>query len=306
MARRGGGRRVQRAGAGRSPVLAPGGGAPRVREVPAAGGHHVQPGLHRVGAAREHHDHPPAGQAVRVPVRPAPPQGRGGAQRGHRRGDPRRPRRGRQPRPRPDHALLPGTDPGDAAEVPDLPAPRPKYELWVYSPRFEAVHLRFGDVARGGLRWSDRREDFRTEILGLAKAQEVKNAVIVPSGAKGGFVCKQLPADRQAQAAEVLACYRMFISAMLDVTDNLVDSAVVPPQDVVRRDGDDPYLVVAADKGTATFSDEANAIAASRGFWLGDAFASGGSQGYDHKKMGITARGAWESVKFHFQTIGID
>jgi glutamate dehydrogenase len=194
----------------------------------------------------------------------------------------------------------------DAAEVPDLPAPRPKYEMWVYSPRFEAVHLRFGDVARGGLRWSDRREDFRTEILGLAKAQEVKNAVIVPSGAKGGFVCKQLPADRQAQAPEVLACYRMFISAMLDVTDNLADSAVVPPQDVVRRDGDDPYLVVAADKGTATFSDEANEIATSRGFWLGDAFASGGSQGYDHKKMGITARGAWESVRFHFQAIGID
>ncbi len=194
----------------------------------------------------------------------------------------------------------------DAAQVPDLPAPRPKFELFVYSPTFEGVHLRFGDVARGGLRWSDRREDFRTEILGLAKAQEVKNSVIVPSGAKGGFVCKQLPesGDRDAIGAEVLSSYRMFISAMLDVTDNLEAGQVVPPSGVVRHDGDDPYLVVAADKGTATFSDTANEIAARRGFWLGDAFASGGSDGYDHKKMGITARGAWESVKFHFQTLG--
>jgi glutamate dehydrogenase len=194
----------------------------------------------------------------------------------------------------------------DAAKVPDLPAPRPKFELFVYSPRFEGVHLRFGDVARGGLRWSDRREDFRTEILGLAKAQEVKNSVIVPSGAKGGFVCKQLPkpGDREAYQGEVLACYRMFISAMLDVTDNLEAGQVVPPSGVVRHDGDDPYLVVAADKGTATFSDTANEIAQHRGFWLGDAFASGGSEGYDHKKMAITARGAWESVRFHFQTLG--
>jgi glutamate dehydrogenase len=196
----------------------------------------------------------------------------------------------------------------DAAMVPDLPAPRPKFELFVYSPRFEGVHLRFANVARGGLRWSDRREDFRTEILGLAKAQEVKNSVIVPSGAKGGFVCKQLPdpADREAYAGEVLACYRMFISAMLDVTDNLKAGQVIPPDRVVRHDGDDPYLVVAADKGTATFSDTANEIALRRGFWLGDAFASGGSAGYDHKKMGITARGAWESVRFHFQSLGID
>jgi glutamate dehydrogenase len=196
----------------------------------------------------------------------------------------------------------------DAAAVPDLPAPRPKFELFVYSPRFEGVHLRFASVARGGLRWSERREDFRTEILGLAKAQEVKNAVIVPSGAKGGFVCKQLPdpSDRDAYQGEVLACYRMFISAMLDVTDNLRAGKLEPPKRVVRHDGDDPYLVVAADKGTATFSDTANEIAVSRGFWLGDAFASGGSAGYDHKKMGITARGAWESVKFHFQAIGID
>ncbi len=196
----------------------------------------------------------------------------------------------------------------DAALVPDLPAPRPKFELFVYSPRFEAVHLRFANVARGGLRWSDRREDFRTEILGLAKAQEVKNSVIVPSGAKGGFVCKQLPdpSDREAYQREVLACYWMLISAMLDVTDNLKAGLVIPPERVVRHDGDDPYLVVAADKGTATFSDTANEIALSRGFWLGDAFASGGSAGYDHKKMGITARGAWESVKFHFRTLGID
>jgi glutamate dehydrogenase len=196
----------------------------------------------------------------------------------------------------------------NAQQVPDLPAPRPQFEMFVYSPRFEGVHLRFAPVARGGLRWSDRREDFRTEILGLAKAQEVKNSVIVPSGAKGGFVCKQLPnaSDREAQAAEVVACYRMFISAMLDVTDNVEAGVVVPPTGVVRHDADDPYLVVAADKGTATFSDTANEIAMSRGFWLGDAFASGGSEGYDHKKMGITARGAWESVKFHFQTMGVN
>ena len=196
----------------------------------------------------------------------------------------------------------------NAQEVPDLPAPRPQFEMFVYSPRFEGVHLRFAGVARGGLRWSDRREDFRTEILGLAKAQEVKNSVIVPSGAKGGFVCKQLPdpSDREAYQGEVLACYRMFIAAMLDVTDNLEAGQVVPPAHVVRHDGDDPYLVVAADKGTATFSDTANEIAMSRGFWLGDAFASGGSEGYDHKKMGITARGAWESVRFHFRTRGVD
>jgi glutamate dehydrogenase len=196
----------------------------------------------------------------------------------------------------------------DAAAVPELPDPRPHFEAFVYSPRLEAVHLRFAPVARGGLRWSDRREDFRTEILGLAKAQEVKNSVIVPSGAKGGFVCKRLPdpADREAYHAEVLACYKTFIAAMLDITDNLRGGQVVPPPGVIRHDGDDPYLVVAADKGTATFSDTANEIAQSYGFWLGDAFASGGSEGYDHKKMGITARGAWESVKFHFATLGVD
>ncbi|HEY0717006.1 MAG TPA: NAD-glutamate dehydrogenase [Streptosporangiaceae bacterium] len=196
----------------------------------------------------------------------------------------------------------------DPGQVPGLPAPRPKFEIFVYSPRLEAVHLRFGRVARGGLRWSDRLEDFRTEILGLVKAQEVKNAVIVPSGAKGGFVCKRLPdpADRESYQGEVLACYQTFISAMLDITDNLEGERVAPPREVVRHDGDDPYLVVAADKGTATFSDVANEIAGRYGYWLGDAFASGGSVGYDHKKMGITARGAWESVRNHFATLGLD
>jgi glutamate dehydrogenase len=203
------------------------------------------------------------------------------------------------------HPLVIKLDPGG---VPGLISPRPKFEIFVYSPRLEAVHLRFGRVARGGLRWSDRLEDFRTEVLGLVKAQEVKNAVIVPSGAKGGFVCKRLPdpADREAHAAEVLACYQTFIAAMLDVTDNIEADKVVPPPGVIRRDGDDPYLVVAADKGTATFSDTANEVAARYGFWLGDAFASGGSEGYDHKKMGITARGAWESVKWHFAALGLN
>jgi glutamate dehydrogenase len=195
----------------------------------------------------------------------------------------------------------------DPKAVPDLPAPRPRYEIFVYSARFEGVHLRFGPVARGGLRWSDRRDDFRTEILGLVKAQMVKNAVIVPVGAKGGFVLKAAStADRDAYQAEGVACYRLFISALLDVTDNLVGGSVVPPREVVRHDGDDPYLVVAADKGTATFSDIANDISTAYGFWMGDAFASGGSAGYDHKKMGITARGAWESVKRHFRDLDHD
>ncbi|GGM19284.1 NAD-glutamate dehydrogenase [Micromonospora yangpuensis] len=190
----------------------------------------------------------------------------------------------------------------DPQAIPDLPAPRPKFEIFVYSPRFEGVHLRFGPVARGGLRWSDRREDFRTEVLGLVKAQMVKNAVIVPVGAKGGFVLKQKPGDRD----EAVACYQEFISALLDVTDNIVSGEIVAPEDVVRHDADDPYLVVAADKGTATFSDIANEISKAHRFWLGDAFASGGSAGYDHKKMGITARGAWESVKRHFRELGHD
>ncbi|AEW94366.1 MULTISPECIES: NAD-glutamate dehydrogenase [Streptomycetaceae] len=197
----------------------------------------------------------------------------------------------------------------DPQAIPELPAPRPAYEIWVYSPRVEGVHLRFGKVARGGLRWSDRREDFRTEVLGLVKAQMVKNTVIVPVGAKGGFVGKRLPdpaADRDAWLAEGIACYKTFISGLLDITDNLVGGDVVPPKDVVRHDGDDTYLVVAADKGTASFSDIANEVAESYGFWLGDAFASGGSVGYDHKKMGITAKGAWESVKRHFREMGHD
>ncbi|MER7919868.1 MULTISPECIES: NAD-glutamate dehydrogenase [unclassified Streptomyces] len=197
----------------------------------------------------------------------------------------------------------------DPQAIPDLPAPRPAYEIWVYSPRVEGVHLRFGKVARGGLRWSDRREDFRTEILGLVKAQMVKNTVIVPVGAKGGFVAKQLPdpaLDRDAWLAEGVASYKTFISALLDITDNMVGGEVVPPKDVVRHDGEDTYLVVAADKGTATFSDIANGVAEKYNFWLGDAFASGGSAGYDHKGMGITARGAWESVKRHFRELGVD
>jgi glutamate dehydrogenase len=203
----------------------------------------------------------------------------------------------------------------NAQLIDELPLPRPKFEIFIYSPRVEGVHLRFGPVARGGLRWSDRRDDFRTEILGLVKAQAVKNAVIVPVGAKGGFVVKRPPlptgdgaADRDATRTEGVACYQLFISGLLDVTDN-VDHAtgrVSPPPDVVRRDGDDAYLVVAADKGTATFSDIANDVAKSYGFWLGDAFASGGSVGYDHKAMGITAKGTWEAVKRHFREIGVD
>ncbi|KAA9160854.1 NAD-glutamate dehydrogenase [Amycolatopsis acidicola] len=201
----------------------------------------------------------------------------------------------------------------DPQGVPDLPEPRPRFEVFVYSPRVEGVHLRFGAVARGGLRWSDRREDFRTEILGLVKAQAVKNAVIVPVGAKGGFVVKRPPVptgdpgvDREANLAEGIACYRMFISGLLDLTDNLIEGKTAPAKDVVRYDGDDTYLVVAADKGTASFSDIANEVSASYGFWLGDAFASGGSVGYDHKAMGITAKGAWESVKRHFRELGVD
>ena len=193
--------------------------------------------------------------------------------------------------------------------VPDMPKPHPAFEIWVHSPQVEGVHLRFGAVARGGLRWSDRRDDFRTEVLGLVKAQMVKNAVIVPTGSKGGFFGKQLPdpaADREAWMEAGRSAYRSFISGLLDVTDNRVGGEVVPPSSVVRHDGDDSYLVVAADKGTASFSDLANSIARQYGFWLDDAFASGGSVGYDHKGMGITARGAWESVKRHFREMGHD
>lgn len=194
----------------------------------------------------------------------------------------------------------------DSAKVPDLPKPRPYREIFVYGPRVEGTHLRFGPVARGGLRWSDRREDFRTEVLGLVKAQMVKNTVIVPVGAKGGFFVKRPPVggDRDAVLAEGIACYKMFIQGLLNITDNIVNGRIVAPTQVVRHDQDDPYLVVAADKGTATFSDIANGLAIAHGFWMGDAFASGGSVGYDHKGMGITARGAWESVKRHFRALG--
>jgi glutamate dehydrogenase len=197
----------------------------------------------------------------------------------------------------------------DSAKVPGLPAPLPWREIWVYSPRVEGIHLRAGPVARGGLRWSDRRDDFRTEILGLMKAQRVKNAVIVPTGAKGGFYPKQLPSpatDRDAWFAEGTESYRIFIRTLLSITDNIVANKVVHPEGVTILDGEDPYFVVAADKGTATFSDVANAIAIERNFWLGDAFASGGSHGYDHKAMGITAKGAWVSVRRHFLEMGTD
>jgi glutamate dehydrogenase len=196
----------------------------------------------------------------------------------------------------------------ESRKLDELPAPRPLYEIFVYSPRMEGMHLRFGKVARGGIRWSDRPQDFRTEILGLVKAQQVKNAVIVPVGAKGGFVPKRLMpgAPRDVVQAEGIATYKLLISSLLDITDNIGPDGIIPPRDVVRHDDDDPYLVVAADKGTATFSDIANGISAEHGFWLGDAFASGGSVGYDHKAMGITARGAWEAVKRHFREMDVD
>ena len=193
------------------------------------------------------------------------------------------------------------------SRLPEVPLPKPRYEVFVYSPEVEGVHLRGGDIARGGLRWSDRREDFRTEVLGLMKAQIVKNTVIVPTGAKGGFFPKRAPSgDRDAIMQNGIHCYKTFIRGLLDITDNVIDGKVVTPQGIVPRDGDDPYLVVAADKGTATFSDIANGLSAEYGFWLDDAFASGGSAGYDHKKMGITARGAWEAVKRHFRELGVN
>ena len=196
----------------------------------------------------------------------------------------------------------------ESAKVPGLPEPKPLFEVFVYSPRFEGIHLRGGKVARGGLRWSDRPEDFRTEVLGLVKAQMVKNTVIVPVGSKGGFVLKRAPspAEREAYLAEGVACYKEYLRGLLDLTDNIVAEKVAPPPQVRRHDPDDPYLVVAADKGTAAFSDYANDVSKEYGFWLGDAFASGGSVGYDHKAMGITARGAWESVKRHFRELGVD
>lgn len=196
----------------------------------------------------------------------------------------------------------------ESAKVLNLPKPIPLYEIFVYSKSFEAIHLRGGKVARGGLRWSDRPEDFRTEVLGLVKAQIVKNSVIVPTGSKGGFVCKKLPSitNREEYMTEGIRCYKLFISGLLDITDNLIAGKIIKPQNVVCLDGDDPYLVVAADKGTATFSDFANQVSIQYNFWLNDAFASGGSAGYDHKKMGITAKGAWESVKRHFRHLGVN
>ncbi|MBI2786283.1 MAG: NAD-glutamate dehydrogenase, partial [Legionella longbeachae] len=195
-----------------------------------------------------------------------------------------------------------------SAQVPNLPPGQPIYEIFVYSTRFEAIHLRSSKVARGGLRWSDRSEDFRTEILGLMKAQKVKNSVIVPSGAKGGFILKQLSHlfDPEEIRKEVINCYQSFIRGLLDLTDNFKEEQIAPPKDTICYDDADPYLVVAADKGTATFSDLANSISKEYNFWLGDAFASGGSAGYDHKKMGITARGAWESIKRHFRELDIN
>ncbi|MEX0650414.1 MAG: NAD-glutamate dehydrogenase domain-containing protein, partial [Actinomycetota bacterium] len=193
-----------------------------------------------------------------------------------------------------------------SARVPEMPKPFPLFEIFVYSPHMEAIHMRGGMVARGGIRWSDRKEDYRTEVLGLMKAQKVKNAVIVPDGSKGGFILRRTPGTPDELKAEVSAQYVTFMRGMLDITDNLVEGTIVHPPNVRMHDGDDSYLVVAADKGTATFSDTANAISEEYGFWLGDAFASGGSQGYDHKTLGITARGAWESVKRHFREIGID
>ena len=195
----------------------------------------------------------------------------------------------------------------ESRRVPVLPNPKPLYEIYVYAPEVEGVHLRFGKIARGGIRWSDRAEDFRSEILGLGKAQQVKNAVIVPVGAKGGFYPKRIPpgAPRNVVQDAGIRAYRLFIGALLDLTDNAApDGRIIPPDRVIRYDDDDPYLVVAADKGTAAFSDIANEIAVSRGFWLGDAFASGGSEGYDHKKIGITARGAWEGIKTAFPRAG--
>ncbi len=196
----------------------------------------------------------------------------------------------------------------DSKQVPGLPLPKPLYEIFVYSTRFEGIHLRGAKVARGGIRWSDRPEDFRTEILGLMKAQRVKNAVIVPSGAKGGFVLKMVPpgAPRAVVQKEVVECYQSFIRGLLDLTDNIKNNKEIRPAGIVCHDDFDPYLVVAADKGTATFSDTANSLSKEYNFWLGDAFASGGSAGYDHKKMGITARGAWESVKRHFRELNTD
>ena len=307
-------------------------GAARLLPLPAANGSTLQSGVYRASAGEQCEHRAQSRRPVRRALRPRL-LGCSAARR-------TRPTRAANPlEARGGHPLRRGPDParpverlvGDRAHecIPDrrtaeqfkdylsfklesqkmreLPLPKPMFEVFVFSTRMEGVHLRMGFVARGGIRWSDRREDFRTEILGLMKAQQVKNTVIVPVGAKGGFVVRRkLAGDREAQQAEVIACYQTLIRGLLDITDNIIDEKIVPPPRVVRHDGDDAYLVVAADKGTATFSDIANAISEEYGFWLGDAFASGGSAGYDHKKMAITARGAWECVKRHFREMGVD
>ncbi len=338
-------RRAQPAGAGGRACLARSRDPARLRQVPAAGRHRLQPGLHGARAQRLSGDRPADGGPLHGALRSRPGRGLVGQAQGKDRRD-RSParcrarnrldaRRGPYPAALLEcaamhlaHQLLAnrhsqkagGGAPKDwisfkidSRIIDELPAPRPLVEIFVYSPRTEGIHLRGGRVARGGIRWSDRREDFRTEILGLMKTQMVKNAVIVPVGSKGGFYVKQPPinaqgggATREQVQAEGIACYQTLIRGLLDITDNYAENGIRPPADVVRHDGDDPYLVVAADKGTATFSDIANALAQEYGFWLDDAFASGGSAGYDHKKMGITARGAWESVKRHFRELGHD
>ena len=326
-------RRIQRPDSADRPRLARNFGDPGAFPLPAPDPCAVQPGLHVGDFAQQHRDHRQHRRAIPGPLRPAPRRQRRELARETTLlaeieeqlksvaslDEDRILRRftnlvqatirtnlwqiGEDGYPRPVISFK-----FDARKIENLPEPRPLYEIFVYSPRVEGIHLRFGKVARGGLRWSDRPQDFRTEILGLVKAQQVKNAVIVPVGAKGGFVPKRLPppSNRDAWMAEGTETYRIFVRSLLELTDNLDGDTIVPPDDTVRHDDDDPYLVVAADKGTATFSDVANAISTEKGHWLGDAFASGGSQGYDHKKMAITARGAWEAVKRHFRELGTD
>ena len=331
LPRRGRERRLQPPGRGRAVAGDGDRGAARLREVHAPDRLPAVAGVHRGDARRASGHRAPAGRAVQGALRSG--AGAGGRARAARSTRARSRRRSSDVENLSEDRVLravPGADRRDDADqflaarrrraaraaflsfkfdpakVPGLPEPKPMFEIFVYSTRFEGVHLRGGKVARGGLRWSDRPEDFRTEVLGLVKAQMVKNTVIVPVGSKGGFVLKRAPpaADREAFMKEGVACYQDYLRGLLDLTDNRVGDRIVPPPQVKRHDADDPYLVVAADKGTATFSDYANAVSDEYGFWLGDAFASGGSVGYDHKAMGITARGAWESVKRHFREHG--
>ena len=332
LARRARGRRPQRAGARGALTRPRGDDRARDRQVPAPGGDRPSPTRYMQRTLIAHPEIAPLLVEL-FSARFDPDSADDGAGRADRDRDRGGDRRGPEPRRGPDPAQLPGVVRGDAphqllpgrrgraapsvhcrsssipTQLPLLPLPRPQFEIFVYSPRVEGVHLRGGRVARGGMRWSDRREDFRTEVLGLMKAQMVKNALIVPVGAKGGFVRQAAAGRRRPRGrctSEAIACYKTFLSGLLDITDNIVGGEVVAAPRVVRYDDDDPYLVVAADKGTATFSDIANDVSAEYGFWLGDAFASGGSHGYDHKQMGITARGAWESVKRHFRELGVD